>query len=631
MNGVIGMTGLLLDTDLTGEQREYASTVRTSAENLLTIVNDILDFSKIEAGKLDLEMVDFRLQTTVEDTLALFADQARARGLELASFVEPGPLSVLRGDPGRLAQVLINLLGNAVKFTERGEVVVRTDLVKGDEKGVLLRFSVGDTGIGLTEEQRSRLFQAFTQADPSTTRRYGGTGLGLAISKQLVELMGGEIWVESEPGVGSIFYFTARFERGTPDETSSASPLQVLDGRRVLVVEDNASNREVLAHQLSSWGLDAATAESAAGGFEALREAAHGGKPYELALIDLRMPGMDGTEMARVIKDDPALSSTGLILLASDETSGKADGIDPHGFSVVLTKPLRRSRLYDAIIQTLGLAEGEEPGPDRASARRETRGVGSRPRVLVAQDNAVNQKVATRMLESMDYRADVVANGLEAVEAVSRVPYAVVLMDVQMPEMDGHAATAEIRRREQQTNTHVPIIAITADAMEGDREKALDAGMDDYLAKPGRRDDLQKILARWIPQAKPDNGQAGSPTPDVDAPLDREVLDGLRKLGDENLLSELVGLFLEDVPGRLTALRGAVGSGDANAVERNAHALKGSCGNMGAMRMSAIASELQDAGVSGDLSSAPALLERLEEEYGRVRQTLAAEVAPDAG
>src|SRR5215210_1088659 len=637
MNGVIGMTGLLIDTDLTPEQQLYAETVRASGENLLTIINDILDFSKIEAGKLDLEAVDFRLQTMVEETLALFADRASAKGLELASFVELGPQSALRGDPGRLAQVLTNLLGNAIKFTEEGEVVVRTDLLEEGEEEVSLRFSVSDTGIGITEEQRSTLFLAFSQADASTTRKYGGTGLGLAISKQLVELMGGEIGVESEQGKGSTFWFTVRFDKGTPDETAAAPPPN-LEDRRALVVDDNAANREILCQQLSSWGLASDTAESADRGLLSLRDAARKGAPYALALIDLRMPGMGGIEMARAIKDDPELSSTGLILLTSEGALGASDGTERSGFSAVLTKPVRQSRLYDAIVEALGLTVGAEPGPGRVLAGREdgemTR-AGSGARVLVAEDNAVNQQVATMMLQSMDYRADVVANGLEAVEALSRVPYAAVLMDVRMPEMDGHEATAEIRRREGRTGRHVPIIAMTANAMEGDRERAIASGMDDYLAKPIIREALSEVLARWVPQGAPrgvessvGNGRAGAAV-DESAPLSHGVLDGLRELGDGELLAELVRLFSDDAPRRIAELRDAVAADDASAVERAAHAFKGSCGSMGAVGMSEIAAELQSVGASGDLSSAAALIERLEEEYGRVRAGLAAEVPQD--
>ena len=440
--------------------------------------------------------------------------------------------------------------------------------------------------------------------------------------------------MDSEPDAGSTFWFTARFEKGAPDESADAPPRPILEGRRALVVDDNATNREILSRQLSAWGLGTGTAESAARGFESLRNAARKGEPYDLALIDMRMPGMNGREMARVIKADPALSSTGLILLTSEDALGENGGTERSGFSVVLTKPLRQSRLHDAVVRVLGLSADVEPGPEGASARRESdeRGrAGSGARVLVAEDNAVNQRVATRMLESMDYRADVVANGIEAVEAVSRVPYAAVLMDVQMPEMDGHAATAEIRRREEGTNAHVPIIAITADAMEGDRERALASGMDDYLAKPVRQEDLSEVLARWVQRETPENGHAGATVPDDDGPLDRGLLDGLRKLGDKELLPELIGLFFEDVPGRLERLRAAIEAGDAQAVGRDAHALKGSCGSLGALRMSEIAAELQDAGASGDLSAAPGMLDRLEEEYARVRPELAAEAAPDIG
>ncbi|MEW6635442.1 MAG: PAS domain S-box protein [Actinomycetota bacterium] len=628
MNGVIGMTGLLMDTNLTDEQRDYAETVRASAESLLGIINDILDFSKIEAGKLDLEVVDFSLQAAVEETLALFAERARAKGLELASFVEPGTPSGLRGDPGRLAQVLTNLVGNAVKFTERGEVVVRAGLVEDDGEGVLLRFSVSDTGIGITEHQRSRLFEPFSQADPSTTRRYGGTGLGLAISRQLVELMGGEIGVESEPGEGSTFWFTARFLKGLHRAAPAEEPAAGLRGRRVLVVDDNATNREILCRQLASWGLAPTAEKSAEEGLEALRSAVERGEPYELAIVDMRMPEMDGVDLARVAKGEPALAGTRLLLLTSVSLHERADEVRRVGFSAVLTKPVRQSRLYEAVISVLGPPE-EEPAPGQDgredAAKREA---GGGLRVLVAEDNAVNQRVAVKMLENLGYRVDVAANGLEAVEAVFRRSYAAVLMDVQMPEMDGLSATAEIRRREKTPGRRLPIIAMTANAMAGDREQALEAGMDDYLPKPVRREDLKAVMERWAsPERDAPDGDPDEPDLRADEPVDEDVIRGLRELGDEGLFGELANLFCEGASSGLVLLRDAAARDDARSLERAAHDLLGSSGNMGARRMAAICEEIRQAAGSGDLSRAALLIEDLEGEYGRVREALRAAVA----
>ncbi len=504
MNGVIGMTGLLLDTDLDDEQREYAETVHSSGENLLTIINDILDFSKIEAGKMDLETIDFDLRSAAEETVGLLAERAHGKGLEITSLVEADVPVGLRGDPGRIRQVLVNLLGNAVKFTEEGEVVVRVSLIEESDDAAVVRFEVSDTGIGLSEEQHSRLFQSFSQADASTTRKYGGTGLGLAISKQLVELMGGEIGVESKPGAGSTFFFTLPLEKqpegARPVHQSSRADLHDL---RVLMVDDNETNRKIVYEQVTSWGMRNGSAEDGQSALKLLRSAAEAGEPYDLVIIDMQMPGMDGMELARTIKADPSIAPTKLVMASSG--GRRADGEEARGagIEVYLTKPVKQSQLYDALATIMGTPRGDGLGRRGEEKRLVTYGhedeVRSRARVLVAEDNTVNQKVAVKMLERLGYRADVAADGLEAVEALALIPYAIVLMDVQMPEMDGYEATAEIRRREgEDANRRTPIIAMTANAMQGDREKALVAGMDDYVAKPVDPEELGAALARWV-------------------------------------------------------------------------------------------------------------------------------------
>ena len=646
MNGVIGMTGLLMDTDLFPEQREYAETVRLSGENLLTIINDILDFSKVEAGKLDLEIIDFDLCTTAEDVVGLLAERAHAKGLELVSLVESDVPVALQGDPGRLNQVLTNLLSNAIKFTEAGEVVLRVALAEQTEGSAVLRFEVKDTGIGMSEDQRSRLFQPFSQADASTTRRYGGTGLGLAISKQLVELMGGEIGVESEPGEGSTFWFTARLEK--QPEGASITPYR-RDDLRVLVVYDNEANRKIVHEQVISWGMKNGMAEDGQSALKILRRAAEEGEPYDLAVVDLQMPKMDGMELASRIKADPSIASTRLILLTSLGLRGEAEQARRVGFGGYLTKPVRQSKLFDTIATVMSQPAGKVSAPkhDEApivtrrslqEAQAHSRERRARAHVLVAEDNQVNQKVAVKMLERLGYRADVAANGLEALEALSRIPYAAVLMDVQMPEMDGYEATAEIRRREG-TEGHTPIIAITANAMQGDREKALEAGMDDYVSKPVKSEELDEVLERWIPQEEEEEvepettpaarevGSNGSASPN--GTIDRSVLLGLRELqgeGEPDILKELIELFLEDAPNQVEALKEATEMGDAQSVERTAHTLKGSCGNLGAVRMAAICAELEVIRRSGDLAPILTQISRLEEEYGRVRAALEKEV-----
>ncbi|CAA9490871.1 MAG: diguanylate cyclase/phosphodiesterase (GGDEF & EAL domains) with PAS/PAC sensor(s) [uncultured Rubrobacteraceae bacterium] len=636
MNGVIGMTGLLLDTDLSEEQREYAETVRSSGENLLTVINDVLDFSKIEAGKLEIETIGFDLRAAVEESVGLLAEQAHDKGLELASLVKPGVPTALRGDPGRIRQVLVNLLGNAVKFTAEGEVTLVVRLVEESDDAAVIRFEVSDTGIGMTEEQRGRLFQSFSQADASTTRKYGGTGLGLAISRQLVELMGGEIGVESAPGHGSTFYFTLPLEKQAEGVGPAAlAPRADLHGLRVLVVDDNETNRKIVHEQVSSWGMRDGLAEDGQRALEMLRSAAEAGDAFDAAVLDMQMPGMDGMELARRIKEEPSISSTKLVMMSSVGRGKEADEARVAGIEAYLTKPVRQSKLYDALATVMGAQE-----EDGAGGRKEQRlpaGDGqegdvarSRVRVLVAEDNAVNQKVAAKMLEKLGYRADVAANGQEAVEALGRIPYSAVLMDVQMPEMDGYEATARIRRLEdEEAGRRTPIIAMTANAMEGDREKALSAGMDDYVSKPIDSESLKAALTRWIPRTDGETSVSeeavGDATLPVEYPLDPGVIEGLRGLGGPELLAELVELYLEQAPAQLEALREAIEAGDAASVKGTAHALKGSSGNMGALRMATICAELEETGSAEKLEYATALTKRLEAEYGRVRSALEAE------
>ncbi len=629
MNGVIGMTGLLLDTGLTQEQSEYTETIRLSGENLLTVINDILDFSRIESGKLELEETDFDLGIIVEEALGLFAERAHNKGLELASLVEPDIPTALRSDSGRLTQVLTNLLGNAIKFTERGEVILRAGLIEQSEDSVMVRFEVSDTGIGITEEQRGRLFQSFTQADASTTRRYGGTGLGLAISRQLVGLMGGTIGVQSEPGAGSTFFFEVPLKKQA--ESARSAPTRQVDLRdlRVLVVDDNATNRKIVHRHVISWDMKNGMAENGPEALIKLHSAKEAGKPYDLAIIDMQMPEMDGMELARRIKEDSSISSTTLILLTSIGESGDVAEARRLGISAYLTKPVRQSRLYDAIVTATSAIEEFTPQEETQLTTRnsvdDTRNV-PRLRVLVAEDNAINQKVAVKMLENLGYHADVAADGSEAVEALTRIPYAAVLMDVQMPEMDGYEAAAKIRRREDQQGHkrgRTPIIAMTANAMQGDRERTLEAGMDDYVAKPVKREDLRAVLESWVRKeeaAATDSESLVSPgTADS---LDRAAIENLRELGGDEMLSELAQLFFNDARSSLRILKEAIEEADADTIGRAAHGLGGSSGNMGAIRMATICAKLQGIGASGDLSHASELLENLRVEFNHVQLAL---------
>ncbi len=642
MNGILGMTELLLDTPLSEEQREFAQTVRLSGQNLMMIIDDILDFSKIEAGAMRLENIYLDLRSTVEDVTVLLGGRAQDKGLELASLVEHDVPEALSGDPGRLRQVLTNLLSNAIKFTDEGEVIVRVELVREDEESATVRFGVSDTGIGISREQQRRLFLAFTQADASTTRRYGGTGLGLAISKQLVNLMGGELGVESEPGRGSTFSFIVSFEK-QPEYVSPARNVRGdLAGRRTLVVDDNRANRAILEKQLSSWGVRVTAVE---GGAQALRELRLAGEPYELAVLDMQMPGMDGLELARRIKADPDFSHIRLVLLTSMGRRGEE--ARQAGIEACLTKPVRQSELYDALVTVMSDYPNTVMGGTTPGERRGLHGPGrqkaSAHRVLVAENNPVNQKVAARMLENLGYLVDVVGDGREALKALAGTRYGAVLMDVQMPGMDGYRATRQIRHREDQLGRRnmmmglrrhrTPIIAMTANAMRGDRKRAVEAGMDDYISKPVSRGELGAVLRKWI-SGTPAYRLPGAEDGETSTPLDREVIAGIRGLQREDetdIVAELAGMFLDDARPRLSALEEAVQNDDAPAVESLAHTLKGSSGNMGARGMAALCARLEVAGASGDLSQSFRLLERLKEEFVRVDRAFEAEIHGNRG
>ena len=505
MNGVIGMTGLLLDTKLDDLQREFAETIRTSADTLLTVINDILDFSKIEAGKLHFEELDFGLVETIEATLDMLAERAQRKNIELVSAIPPDVPAWLVGDPGRLRQVLVNLIGNAIKFTERGEVVIRVFKEAETATHATLRFSVIDTGIGIPLEVQARLFQAFTQADSSTTRRYGGTGLGLAIAKQIVALMKGQIGVQSEPGQGATFWFTAEFAKqsGPPPDARLEYNRDLFD-LRVLVVDDNATNRQILRHQIVAWKMQKGSAASGHEALKILRSAVDTGKPYDVALLDMQMPVMDGLTLARAIKADPALASTRLIILTSLGHVMAQKELKEFGIDAYLVKPVKQSRLFDCLVDVVGEHLAHHVFVKAASPvvplAPETVG---KVRILLAEDNSVNQKVALAQFRKLGFSAEAVGNGLEAVQALDDIPYDIIFMDCQMPEMDGYEATQSIRKREHEASTsgrlksRVHIVAMTANAMQGDREKCLAAGRDDYVSKPVREADLRAAMERW--------------------------------------------------------------------------------------------------------------------------------------
>jgi two-component system, sensor histidine kinase and response regulator len=502
MNGVIGMTELALETEVTPEQREYLSLARSSAESLMTIINDILDFSKIEAKKLELEKIEFSLQDCLEETIKSLAVRAHQKGLELACQIPPDAPAYLIGDPTRLRQIMVNLVGNAIKFTEQGEVVVRVEKEAQPGMGVVLHFTVTDTGVGIPPDQQARVFEAFTQADGSATRKYGGTGLGLTISTQLVEMMHGRLWVESEEGEGSQFHFTAQFElpREPAARTQPAS-LERLRSLPVLIVDDNATNRYILMEMLSRWGSKPTAVHSGPAALATLERAWEAGKPFPLILTDAQMPGMDGFSLVELIHGRAEFSGATIMMLSSAGQRGDAARCRELGIAAYLTKPVRQSELRQAIATVLGSKAEEPPIPQlvtRHTVREDQDGTGTPFHVLLAEDNPVNQQVAMRLLQKQGYRVVVVGNGREALQALEKDSFDLVLMDVQMPEMGGFETTAEIRKREQSSGAHIPIVAMTAHAMTGDREKCLAAGMDAYVSKPIHSRELFATIASLL-------------------------------------------------------------------------------------------------------------------------------------
>jgi PAS domain S-box-containing protein len=616
MNGILGMTDLALGTDLTAEQRDYLGMVKASAEALLDVINDILDFSKIEAGKLQLDPRPFSLRDSLGDTFKALGLRAQQKGLELACHVAPVVPDALVGDPGRLGQVLINLAGNALKFTERGEVVLRVEAEAAADGRAALHFAVRDTGMGIPPEKQGRIFEAFAQADTSTTRRFGGTGLGLTISSRLVELMGGRIWLESEVGRGSTFHFTARFGlHPGPLEAARPAPRELLRGLPVLVVDDNATNRRILEELLAGWGMRPTAVDGGPAALAVLRGAAAAGEPFSLALVDAMMPGMDGRTLARRIREQPDLEGVALLMLSSAGQLLEAAGWRPLGVAACLTKPVKHSELLDAILRAL---HPHAPGPARSSAAPRPApqpGQGAL-RILLAEDNLVNQKLAVRLLEKLGHRVRLAGTGTEALAALEREPYDLVLMDVQMPEMDGLEATRCLRRGERRTGRHVPVIAMTAHAMKGDRERCLEAGMDGYLAKPIRTEELAAAIAGVGPGTVPaGSGQAA-------AAFDHEAaLAGAG--GDPELLRELARIFRAECPRWQTQMRQAIAQGDAGLLRRAAHTCKGSLGLFGAGAALEAAQRLESLGQAGDLAPAGEAFAALEAALAALNAQLA--------
>ncbi len=628
MNGVLGLTEMLLETPLDSQQRPFVETVRNSGETLLQIINDILDFSKIEAGKLETEMLDYDLYQAVEDAVQLLAPRAHAKNLEIACRIDERLPAAVRGDPYRLRQVLTNLIGNSVKFTENGEVLV--DVAMQDER--TMRFAVHDTGIGIGDDVRARLFQAFEQADGSTTRRYGGTGLGLASSRSLVELMGGAIGVDSAPGQGSSFWFTLPLlqAQSLPPQANPAG----LGGRHVLVVDDNATNREIIEHHVAAGGMRCDSARDGLEALERIRAAHAAGDRFDIAVIDMKMPRMDGIELAGELRADPDLADIRLVLVTSLHSADEVSRARAAGIEVYLSKPVKRMELFRSLAQAIGSVD-----IDKAQSRPQQAMPRFKARVLLAEDNGVNQVVARNMLKALGCAPTIVPNGQDAVQILQRESFDIVLMDCQMPVMDGYDATRAIRALEAEGRTQagrrVPIVALTANALVGDAEACRAAGMDDHLAKPYTRKQLATVMARWLseehiepePEAAAGAAASNAPATGRDSVLDRAALDNIRALDeDTDVLTEVIQIYLDELPEHLEAIDAAMSGGDLRSLGLRAHALKSASFNVGARSVGELCKRLERQAKAGEAQGLADLKSALDAALERTLPALRAEM-----
>jgi signal transduction histidine kinase/DNA-binding response OmpR family regulator/HPt (histidine-containing phosphotransfer) domain-containing protein len=641
MNGVLGMSELLADTDLTDQQQHYTGTIRSSADALLGVINDILDFSKIGAGKLQLDSSEFSVQDVAERVAAMLAAQAHLKGVELTCAIDDDVPAVMVGDEVRFCQILTNLVGNAVKFTAEGEIGIRISTVKRHEDRTTVRVEVRDSGIGISPDDQKHIFDGFTQADGSMSRKYGGSGLGLTIAKSMAELMGGQIGVESEPGHGSLFWFTARLEEGREPDRIQPKPGTSLKGIRCLIVEDNATNRAILHQQASSWGMHVDATETGEEALHILRAAEQTAQRYDLALLDMKLPGLDGVELARTIKADPSIASVRLVMLTSVDGSNHVPIDEQAGIAARLVKPVRQRDLYRCLASLVGATPDDKIGADVGPGPVDDHTHHS-PHILLVEDNEVNQEVARAMLQALGCSIDLAVDGAEAVAAHQAATYDVILMDCQLPDVDGYEATQRIRRLETERGTepthedvkpeHVPIVAMTAHAMQGDRERCLAAGMDDYMSKPFTRQELSDVLHRWLPHSPV------SATTEVSGPgrrsvkplIDVAALDDIRALersGSPGLLVKVLTLYLGE-SSRLTAMiLDAAKTGDAPAMCRAAHRLKSASANVGAHRLASLCGSLEQLGSTQPTDVASSAVSAIREEHEALRVIFSEELS----
>jgi two-component system sensor histidine kinase/response regulator len=617
MNGIIGMTELALETTLTNEQREYLSMVKTSADSLMTVINDILDFSKIEAGKMELDCLEFDLRQSLEEILRPFGIIAGEKNVELVCDIRSDVPGVIITDPTRLRQVIVNLLGNAVKFTDRGEIVLQVEIQQARERDIELHFAVRDTGIGVPREKQQLILEAFAQADGSSRRKYGGTGLGLTISTRLVAAMGGRIWLESEPGQGSAFHFTVKCEIPAQREKDRESvKVTSLVGIPVLIVDDNPTNRRILERTLLHWGMKATSVASGWAAIAELRRARLANETSPLMLLDAQMPQMDGFTTAAKIQQDPDRLNARIIMLTSGGQRGDAERCRQVGISAYLSKPVRQGELRETILRVLGLGQSQAHAA-KLITRHSLLDARKHLRVLLADDNPINRELTIRIFAKRGHVVHAVPNGRLAVEALETQNFDLCLMDVQMPEMDGFEATAAIRQREAACGGHIPVIAMTAHAMKGDRERCLDAGMDGYVAKPIQADELIQVAESFAGSAGPIDSAGPSQAPPMDWNLALSRLDG-----DEPLLMDLATLFCGESERMVFGVRTAVEAKNAEALQRAAHSIKGSVATFGAQAATEAALKLERIARSGELDGVESALANLELEVARLREAL---------
>ncbi|MEM7222503.1 MAG: response regulator [Pseudomonadota bacterium] len=640
MNGVLGMTDLLLQSEMSDRQRKFAQTAHQSAEALLRIINDILDFSRIDACKLELDLVDFNILDTVAEVVELLAESAQRKSLEIVYLIDRSVPHWVRGDPNRIRQILTNLIGNAIKFTERGEIVIRVNSQDGGDDTQFVSFEIKDTGIGIAPEMQLKILEPFQQADGSITRRFGGTGLGLSISLKLIEMMGGSLAIESAVGEGSTFLFTVQFDQAISQASESGDHGVDLAGLRVLVVDDNATNRDILHYYLDEWQMSWDAAESGEQALQALFAASDRGEPFDIALLDMMMPGMSGIELAQRIKSDARTRDTRLVILTSMGRNSSKEEIERAEILAFLTKPVRKSELHGQILHVMGVSndglappqvEAQDDQPQRKLERLNAV-------ILLAEDNPVNQEVAREHLMALGCRVDVATTGLEAVVAVGRKAYDLVLMDCQMPEMDGYEATTLIRLREDQTSSdaRLPIIAQTGNAFEKDRARCFGAGMDDFLSKPYRREELRAKLVQWI-APRGDVGERASPEESGDegatSVLDQRALEDIRRIRDSgapDTVSKIIGLYIEGSQKLLAALEEAIARGDPEALREAAHTLKSSSATVGAQVLASYCQQLEVFGRDETLQLAEPVVKEMHVQLDRACKALETELSSTA-